>query len=277
MLGVGVGVIAGMFGVGGGFLLIPLLHALLGVPLPYAVGAGLCQIIATGLGAFLRYRKMGLAESRFDVMLLGGSMLGVDAGTRLLEHLSALGAVHIAGRTFGALPLTITAMYLALFAVMSYVLWTRPAPALEDEVVPGPLARVRMPPCADLPLAGLRNVSGPFVSYIGFFNGVLAGMMGIGGGICLIPIMIYGFGFNIRKAAGTGTIIVLVVALLGTVQHARLGNVHLGLAMTLMVGAAVAAQIGASLTRTLHANVLRKGLAVVMVITVAALVFKLLR
>src|SRR5690606_6840134 len=73
-LGSLVGVVAGMFGVGGGFLLVPLLHVFLGVPLPAAVAAGLCQTIATGLGAWMRYRSMGHAETRFDLLLLGGSI-----------------------------------------------------------------------------------------------------------------------------------------------------------------------------------------------------------
>ena len=275
-MGVGVGFVAGMFGVGGGFLLVPLLHVLLGVPLAAAIGVGLCQIIATGLGTHLRYRKLGHAESRFDVMLLGGSLLGVHAGARLLHSLQGMGTVDIAGKQLVTIRLVVTAMYVALFVVMAYLLWTRPAQSSDADVVPGPLARVRIPPMADLPIAGLRGISGPFVGYIGFVNGVLAGMLGIGGGICLIPIMMYGFGFNIRKVAGTGIIIVLFVATLGTIQHARLGNVHLGLAVILMTGSALSAQVGASLTRSLSANTLRRGLAIIMIITCLIMLAKLL-
>ena len=89
-----------------------------------------------------------------------------------------------------------------------------------------------------------------------------------------MPIMLYGFGFNIRKAAGTGIVVILTVSIIGTVQHALLGNVHLGLAMTLMIGSALAAQVGASLTRSLPPTTLRRGLALIIVVANAALLFK---
>lgn len=274
-LGAGVGVIAGMFGVGGGFLLVPLLHVFLGVPLPAAVAAGLCQTIATGLGALMRYRQMGHAESRFDLLLVGGSVLGVDCGTRLLHLLDDVGAVSIFGRDIAAARVVLSALYVALFTALAWSMWRRvrdPGPGAH----PGPLARLGWRPRAALPIAGM-SVSGPLVSVVGFLNGVLAGMLGIGGGIVLIPIMMYGFGFDIRQTAGTGNVVVLVIAVIATVQHAWRGTIHLGLAMTLMVGAALSAQVGASLTRSLSALTLRRGLAVVLVATNAILIFNLLR
>ncbi|HLU66129.1 MAG TPA: TSUP family transporter, partial [Kofleriaceae bacterium] len=153
-LGSGVGLVAGMFGVGGGFLLVPLLGALLGVPLPAAVAAGLCQTIATGLGALLRYRSMGHAETRFDLLLIGGSLLGVDAGTRLLVALDGAGAVSILGQRIDALRLCVTALYVLLFLVMAGILWWKPSPAAAQPVRPGPLARVPLPPRVHLPVAG---------------------------------------------------------------------------------------------------------------------------
>ena len=275
-LGVSVGLVAGMFGVGGGFLLVPLLTVALDVPVEYAVGAALCQTIATGLAAFLRHRRYGQAETRFDVMLLGGSLLGVDAGARLLAVLSDSAPIVVAGRSFPAARLVITCAYVGLFVVIAALLWWKPSPQ-HDDPQPGPLARIALPPLTVLPVAGLPAVSGAVVGGIGFANGLLAGLIGIGGGICLIPIMLYGYGFPIRKAAGTGIVVVLAVALLGTVQHARIGNVHLGLAATIMIGSALSAQVGAGLTRTLPADKLRRGLAILLVISIVGLVFKLIR
>jgi uncharacterized membrane protein YfcA len=274
-LGTAVGFVAGMFGVGGGFLLIPLLHVVLGVPIPAAVGVGLCQTIAVGLGSLLRYAQMGHAEARFDLMLIGGSVMGTDAGTRLLAALERVGTVAIAGRSVATVRLVITAGYAALFFVMAALLWWRTTSPADVPGARGPFAKVRIPPYADFPNAGVTRVSGPFAGWIGFANGVIAGLLGVGGGIVLIPIMMYGFGFDVRKAAGTGIIAVLVVAVIGTVQHARHGNVHLGLVATVMIGAALAAQVGANLTRTLQPRTLRRGLALVLVATVGALAFKL--
>ena len=110
-LGVCVGLIAGMFGVGGGFLLVPLMNIVLGVPWAFAVGAGLCQTIATSLGSFLRFRKLGLAEWRFDLLLLGGSLIGVDAGTRLLTTLEGTGQIVVLGKVFPVLRLVVLVSY----------------------------------------------------------------------------------------------------------------------------------------------------------------------
>lgn len=275
LLGIGVGLIAGMFGVGGGFLLVPLLHVVLGVPLPAAVGAALCQTIATGLGAAIRYRHMGHAEGRFDIMLLGGSLLGVDAGARLLELLSKGATMTLFGREFLSMRVVVTACYAVIFLIVAAMLWWKPAPTTEEPEQPGVLARIRWPPYARLPVAGLPRVSGPSIGVIGLLNGVIAGLIGIGGGILLLPIMLYGFGFNIRKTAGTGIVVVLAVAIIGTLRHASLGNVHLGLAVTVMIGAALAAQVGATLTRSLSATTLRRALAIVLIATLIALLTKL--
>src|SRR5262249_4009485 len=86
-----VGYIAGMFGVGGGFLLTPLLMYGFGVPAPIAVGSALCQKCGTSIASFLKNRHLGLGQPRIDVVMLGGSLMGVDAGTRLLARLTALG------------------------------------------------------------------------------------------------------------------------------------------------------------------------------------------
>lgn len=277
ILGVGVGLIAGMFGVGGGFLMVPLMHVTLGVPLRYAVGAALCQTIATGLGAFLRYRKLGFSEWRFDVVAIGGSLLGVYVGTRLLTAMEVMGSVDIGGHSLPLQRFVVTLAYCVLFVGLAVLMWFRSTPSADSAVVPGPLARLKIPPLVNFPSAELEGVSALVVSYVAFANAVFAGLLGIGGGIVMIPIFLYGFGFNIRRAAGTGIIIVLLVAVVGTIEHVRLGDVHLGLVIPLMVGAALSAQVGATLTRRLSGTMLRRWLAVVLVVTVAALVFKLFR
>ena len=271
-LGVFIGLVAGLFGVGGGFLLVPLLHVFLGVPLVAAVGVAICQTIATSLGSFLRFRKLGHAESRFDIMLLGGAVMGVQAGARTLEFLSASGTMQLGSHELPVHRVIITAVYVALFSVLSFLLWTRTA---QNEGKAGPFARIKIPPLVDLPTARIGKVSGPFVGIIGFLNGMLAGLLGIGGGICLVPILLYGYGFDIKKTAGTGVAVVLAVALVGTFQYAYSGYIHLGLAVTLMVGSGIAAQIGTGLTNTMNPIAMRRGLAIVMGLTIFALLAKL--
>ncbi|MBL4633396.1 MAG: sulfite exporter TauE/SafE family protein [Kofleriaceae bacterium] len=275
-LGVTVGIVAGMFGVGGGFLLIPLLHVVLDLPLAIAIGTGLCQTIATSLGSFLRHRAMGNAESRFDILLLGGSVVGVLLGGLLLESLSHMGSVALFGKEIPLIRVIVTAVFLLLFCTIAVMLWFKNTPILATPQ-PGPLARIRIPPYVNLPTAKLPQVSAFSICYLGVFIGVITGLLGSGGGIILIPLMLYGFGFDIRTAAGTGIIVVLIVSIVGTVQQAMMGNVHLGLATTLMIGSALAAQVGAGLTRSLPPTFLRKGLALTILVSNCALVVKVLR
>ena len=89
LLGAAVGLVAGMFGVGGGFLLTPLLTVVFGIPMEIAVGTGLCQMIGTAVVALLRHRKLGQGELRVDVLMIAGAMVGVGAGT------AEIGRAHV--------------------------------------------------------------------------------------------------------------------------------------------------------------------------------------
>src|SRR5690606_16987447 len=107
--------------------------------------------------------------------------------------------------------------------------------------------------------------------YVGLFLGFLSGLLGVGGGVALMPILLYGFGFPIRHAAGTGIVVLLVTAIAGTLAHAQQGHVHLGVAMVLLIGASISAQIGAMLTSQLPARVLRRGFVGLVLFTVVTI------
>ena len=82
-----------MFGVGGGFLLTPILIGWFDVPAPIAVGSALSQKCGTSIASFLKYRQLKRGEPRFDYVMMGGSLIGVDAGTRLLAALDRAGTM----------------------------------------------------------------------------------------------------------------------------------------------------------------------------------------
>ena len=129
----------------------------------------------------------------------------------------------------------------------------------------------------DLPAVPLARVSALVIAQLGLALGFLAGLLGLGGGMALMPILVYGYGFPIRQAAGTGIVVLLASAAYGTVRHALAGHVHLGLAMALLIGASVSAQLGARATRRLPARSLRRAFAGVIVIAVAAIAWDLVR
>jgi hypothetical protein len=139
------------------------------------------------------------------------------------------------------------------------------------------LARVRLGPAIALPTVPLSSVSAIVIAEIGLVLGFASGLLGIGGGVALMPVLIYGYGFPIRQASGTGILVLIATAALGTFEHALRGHVDLRLALVLLVGATVAAQFGAMATHRLPARVLRRLFAVVVLGTVLAIVWDLAR
>ncbi len=263
LLGAVVGTLAGMFGVGGNFLLTPLLSALFGVPLTVATGTGLCQMVGTSLTSLLRHRRLGNGEPRFDLLMLAGSIVGVDAGTRTL-----VGLVGVGGMTAH---FVVGGVYVVVL-LSTAILFVAQASGYRGSA---PLARLRIGP--RMTLRGAGAVSAVVIAYVGFALGFLSGMLGIGGGIMLLPVLVYGFGFPIRQATGTGIVVILCSASYGTFVQALRGNVDLGLALALMASATPAAQLGVTLTRRLEAGRLRRIFAAVLVVTAAIVVWGVAR
>jgi hypothetical protein len=282
VVGLFIGYVAGMFGVGGGFLLTPILTVVFRVPIQVAVGSALCQKVGTSIASFLKYRYYRRGEPRFDWVMMGGSVIGVDAGTRLLRYLTTLhrlpwgehpglGLVIIQG--VYAVLLSVTIGLTVREAVRAF----RRGSPRGDVTIPGPLTRVRIPPYIDLPNVGLERVSVPVLVYVGFGLGVLSGMLGIGGGVAFMPVLLYGYGLSVRNAAGTGILLMLVTVTVGTIMQGVQGFVSLPLAMSILVGSSIGSQLGALTTHRLPNRVLRLAFAGLVSLTVVMIVWDLVR
>lgn len=281
LLGSLAGLVAGLFGVGGGFLLTPMLNVVFGIPIPIAVGTGLCLMIGTAVPALLRRRAEGQGELRFDFLMLGGSLLGVDAGTRSLDALTRSGTIMIAGRPQSLAALVVQTGYVLLLVGAAVLFWREGHGKGAREplrfVRRGPLARIAFGPRVDLPSVPLRDVSVLPIAYLGFALGFLAGLLGIGGSVALMPVLIHGYGFPLHQAAGTGILVLVVSATLATLRHAMLGHVHLGVAGVLLVGASLTTQIGVLASRRLPVRLLRRLFAAVLVAAAMAVAWNLAR
>jgi uncharacterized membrane protein YfcA len=110
---------------------------------------------------------------------------------------------------------------------------------------------------------------------MGFGVGFLSGLLGIGGGVALMPVLIYGLGFPIREAAGTGILLLIFTVMVGTVEHALAGHVQLSVALPLLLGSSLGAQLGAITTHRLRTDQLRAYFSLVILSTVAALLLDL--
>lgn len=281
-VGLFVGYIAGMFGVGGGFILTPVLNIVFQVPIEIAVGSALCQKIGTSIASFLKYQHLKRGEWRIDWVMLGGSIVGVAAGTRLLKYLVGLGNVR-----FGRHPPMATFVLEILYAVLlSATTWFTVREALAamkrkvprgDVTIPGPLAKIRIPPYIDLPDVQLKQVSVPVLAYIAFGLGMLSGLMGIGGGIAFMPVLLYGYGLSVRNAAGTGILLLFVTVVAGTIAQGWEGYVSLPLALSILIGSSIGSQLGALTTNALPNRVLRLLFAGLIAATVVMILVDLLQ
>jgi uncharacterized membrane protein YfcA len=284
-VGLFVGYFAGMFGVGGGFLLTPVLIYVFGVPPPVAVGSALCQKCGTAISSFLKYRRLGRGEPRIDLVMMGGSLVGVDAGTRLLTYLTGLGDWRIGhGQAVPAVQVALDALFIVLLSFTAFYTFRDAWRARQrlvshgDKTMPGPLVtRVRVPPFIDLPNVQLRQVSVPMLSYLGFGLGMASGLMGIGGGVLFMPILLYGIGLSVRNAAGTGVLLLFVTVAVGTVEQSLHGYVSLKLALAILIGSSVGAQLGALTTYYLPNRILRLLFAALVAGAVLMIAWDLLR
>jgi len=284
-IGLFVGYFAGMFGVGGGFLLTPALIYVFGVPAPVAVGSALCQKCGTSISSYLKHRSYGRGESRIDLVMMGGSLIGVDAGTRFLAYLNGLGMWKTGhGHAVPAVQVILDVSFIVLLSFTAYYTfrdaWTaraRTEPS-GDVTVPGPLVtKVRIPPFIDLPNLGLSQVSVPMLSYLGFFLGAASGLMGIGGGVLFMPILLYGIGLSVRNAAGTGVLLLFVTVAVGTIEQSLRHYVSLKLGMAILIGSSVGAQLGAITTHYLPNRTLRLLFAFLVAATVIMIAWDLSR
>ena len=257
-LGIAVGYVAGMFGIGGGFLLTPLLVVLFRVPLPVAIGTGLCQMVGTSLVSFLRHRKVRQGEAHFDLLMLPGCLLGVEVGARTLTYLAGAGSLRIGSHSLPWVTAVVETGYAIMLSWVAWNYWRHGGAKVDvlQYLRPGPLSRVHLGPTIDFPRAGLRSVSALLVAQVGLALGFLSGLLGIGGGVALNPVLIYGYGFPMRQAVGTGILVLFITAVFGTYVHALRGHVHLGLASVMLVGATVSAQFGALATRRVSGRAL---------------------
>ena len=278
--GLFIGFVAGMFGVGGGFILTPLLSLSFKIPMPIAVGSALCQKIGTSISSFLKHRQYQHGEVRVDFVMLGASIFGVDAGTRLLALLADLGTFTNAhGRPVSIVTLTLEGIYAAmlLFAASMTVNSVRRAGREPARATLAPLVRFGVPPYIALPEVGIPRVSVIVMAYIGFATGLLSGLLGIGGGVALLPVLIYGYGFSIKDAAGTGILLLFVTVVVATLEHALRHNVDLRVALAILAGSSIGSQLGARTTARVSNQALRISFAVLLLGTVGAIGIDMVR
>ena len=254
LAGVGflVGLLGGFFGVGGGFLAGPMMF-LIGVPMNFVVGTDLAHMTGKSIVAARRHRVLGHVDIRLGVLMVLGTVPGIEIGARIIEGLESSGSIDtVVG----------VAYIVILLAIGTFTAWeslralrmvrTERMDAHEVLAFEGVTRRVRrfrLPPLITLPASGIQEISLWVILGVSFLTGLLAGVLGVGGGFIRMPMMIYLIGVPTHVAVGTDLFEVVISAGFGTVTHGLKGNVDVLMALVMGTGAAVGAQIGAVSTR----------------------------
>jgi hypothetical protein len=242
-MGLAVGFISGMFGIGGGFLMTPLL-IFLGISPAVAVASVTSHIAASSMSGAVSYWRRHAIDLALALMLLAGGIIGTAIGVWLFTLLGTLGQIDI----------TIGISYVLLLGIVGALMVTESIRAI-IRARRGKPAELRRPGSHiwihGLPFKVRFKRSRIYVSAIpvwgiGFFIGFIGAVMGIGGGFLLVPMMIYLLRVPTATVIGTSMVLTLVTMASATVMHAAINHlVDAVLALILMVGGVTGAQFGA--------------------------------
>ena len=270
LLGGGVGVLSGMFGVGGGFLTTPLL-IFYGIPPTVAVASSATQVAGTSVSGLLAHWQRGSVDAPMGLYLAGGGIVGTGAGALLFGWLQSVGQIDT----------VISILYLLLLGSVGTLMARDAIRTIRNNRLGNGAAERRAPHnplIANLPLRKRFYKSGVYLSPIaplvlGFVGGVLTVLLGVGGGFIMVPAMIYLLGMAARVVVGTSLLQILIVTSATTLVHALTTQaVDIVLASLLLVGGVIGAQFGARIATGLPPERLRLLLASI-VLLVAFLMF----
>ncbi|MEJ2011224.1 MAG: sulfite exporter TauE/SafE family protein [Anaerolineales bacterium] len=251
-IGFVVGVLGGFFGVGGGFLAGPLM-IWTGVPINFVVGTDLAHMTGKSIVAARRHRALGNVDMRLGLLMIIGTIPGIELGAQFLEYLKTLGNIeHVVGYSYVFI-LTAIGLFTGWESLRAIRMKrTDQLKAEEVSEVEGTSVTtrlLRLPPLIRLPVSGVSRVSIWAVILVGTLTGFLAGFLGVGGGFLRLPLLVYVLGIPTHVAVGTDLFEIIISAGYGTISHALKGNVDIMIALTMHTGAAIGAQIGAVGTR----------------------------
>ncbi len=269
ILGTAVGFLSGVFGIGGGFLLTPLL-ILAGVPPAVAVATSANQLVGASVSGALAHWRRGNVDIAMALVMLTGGLAGSAFGVSVLALLLRIGQAD----------LVISLSYAVLLGGIGILMLVESARAILRRRREGPVERKlhqhkRM---HGLPLKMRFRRSKLYISILvplglGFLVGTLSAVMGVGGGFVMVPAMIYLLGMPTSMVPGTSLFqIIFVSAAVTVLQAVENGTVDLVLAMILLVGGVIGAQLGSRFGAKLRGEQMRAALAIIVLAVAVKLV-----
>ena len=272
LLGVGTGVLSGIFGVGGGFLTTPLL-IFYGVPPTVAAASAATQVTGASVsGVFAHSRRNGV-DYQMGAVLVAGGIVGSLLGAWLFNLLAAMGQIDT----------VISILYVVLLGTIGSIMGRESLQALlhKEGTKKRAAKRRHHPLVSSLPMRWRFYRSGLYISpfaplLLGIVIGILTMLMGVGGGFILVPAMLYILGMSASVVVGTSLFNILFVTMAATMMHALTTKaVDIVLAAVLLLGSVVGAQLGAKIAVSVKPELLRLMLALIVLAIALRMAFGL--
>ncbi|HTQ50428.1 MAG TPA: sulfite exporter TauE/SafE family protein, partial [Candidatus Acidoferrales bacterium] len=257
-----VGMLGGFFGVGGSFLAGPALF-FFGVPMNFVVGTDLAHIVGKSITAAREHSKLGHIDFKLGLLMMIGTVPGVEAGAQAIEYFKRHANVNQAVAIAFIGVLILVAAFMAWESIRTMRL-TRKQARDKSNVIGGKrsgkgdisaLAGVakrihvlELAPMINLPKSGIKRISLWTILVVAFVGGVFSGFLGGGAGYIRMPALVYLLGIPTHLAVGTDLFEVIISGGYGTVSHAFKGNVDILIALIMQTGGAIGAHLGATLT-----------------------------
>lgn len=240
-IGFVVGILTGLFGVGGAFLINPMLNVLLGIPYTLATGSGMSYVIGAGAAGWARHMRLGNVAPKTMLILAGGAICGTLIGG--LSHQSV-------AKTFGEEKFTLImhGLFLVLLIVVAFLTVKSP----QEPTGRSLLQRIPIGPRMTIRTASIRSVSLPGLVMVGVMVGFFGGFLGIGGGVLYLPVMMLVVGLSMKQSVGTSLGVVLLGSMVGAVFYGAHGQANFWLILALLAGSSFGVQIGVWLSSRLR-------------------------
>lgn len=250
LIGFSVGVIGGFFGMGGAWMVTPGLN-ILGFPMAFAIGTDIAHMAGKSMISTLRHSKFGNVDYKLGLIMVGGTVVGIECGAALVMWLERLGRVESTVRYAYVVVLALIAImvfYDYFKAVKKKRAGIEDRHGTEGVTFYKTLHKIKIPPMMHFKAAGI-TCSMWLPILVSFATGVLAGFLGIGGGLIRMPSLVYLVGCPTHIAVGTDLFEVMFSGLWGTFTFGRYGRIELLGFVVMLTGAAIGAQIGTVATK----------------------------
>jgi uncharacterized membrane protein YfcA len=276
-LGGAVGFLSGLFGVGGGFLMTPLL-IMVGIPSTVAAASDSAQIVAASTSGTYAHWRLGNVDFKMGLFLLIGGVIGGTLGVQLIKVLRAMGDADFVIKITYVVMLGIIGVYMFIESIQS--MRKKPVEVKRAEAPAKVSLYARL--VQALPYQMRFEKSGVTLSplmplILGVFVGILAAIMGVGGGFIMVPVMVYMLRMPMHVVVGTSLFQILFTCINVTIMQAITNfTVDLVLALILLLGSTIGAQFGVRLSKRLKADQLKILLASIVLLVMVQMLVSLI-